>query len=210
MATKSIRRFLIAPMAALALAALAAGCGNLAQQGRSPVQLVILSLQGAPGQESDELGAVLHSDVLDHFEEDDVCFSTLFSDPGQVTMSLVLKDQGVPGTTAEPSALNAVTINRYRVSYRRADGRNTPGVDVPFGFDGAVTFTVPADGNVSSGFELVRVIAKRENPLAPLVTNGNGMTVLADVTFFGSDLAGNAVQATGSIQVEFANWGDEC
>lgn len=207
MATKWIRRSVVIPAA---LALLAAGCGELAQQGRSPVQLVIQSLQGAAGQESDELESVLHSDVLDHFEEDDVCFSTLFSDPGQVTMSLVLKDQGVPGTTAEPSALNAVTITRYRVVYRRADGRSTPGVDVPFGFDGAVTFTVPADGNVSSGFELVRVIAKEETPLAPLVTNGNTLTALADVTFFGTDLAGNAVQVTGSIQIEFANWGDEC
>ena len=41
-----------------------------------------------------------------------------------------------------PTSNNAITVNRYRVTYRRSDGRNTPGVDVPYAFDGAVTFTV--------------------------------------------------------------------
>ena len=27
-------------------------------------------------------------------------------------------------------------MTRYRVEFRRTDGRNTPGVDVPYGFDG--------------------------------------------------------------------------
>ena len=34
-------------------------------------------------------------------------------------------------TTTQPSLNNEVTINRYRVVYRRSDGRNAPGVDVP-------------------------------------------------------------------------------
>jgi hypothetical protein len=139
---------------------------------------------------------------------DDVLVPTVFNDLGEVTMALVLKDQGVPGITAEPSPLNAVTITRYRVSYRRADGRNTPGIDVPFGFDGAVTFTVPSEGDVSAGFELVRVIAKQETPLLPLVQNGNFITTIADITFFGRDLAGNDVQATGSMQIDFGNFAD--
>ena len=53
-----------------------------------------------------------------------------------------LKDQGTAGAATSPSTLNAMTINRYRMSFRRADGRNTPGVDVPYPFDGAVTATV--------------------------------------------------------------------
>ena len=48
--------------------------------------------------------------------------------------------------------------------YIRADGRNTPGVDVPYGFDGALTATV--SGSTTVGFELVRHIAKEEAPLA--------------------------------------------
>lgn len=210
MATKWIRTSVGA--GAIALTLLGSGCGKAAQQGRSPSQLVIQALEGASGADPDELSAVVHSDVetivTRSIDGEDVSFPTIFSDPGQVTMSLVLKDQGVPGITAAPSALNAVTITRYRVAYRRADGRNTPGVDVPFAFEGAITFTVPGEGDVSAGFELVRHAAKKETPLLPLVTSGNIITTIADITFFGRDLAGNDVQATGSMQVDFGNFAD--
>ena len=210
MATKWIRTSVGA--GAIALTLVSAGCGEMAQQGRSPSQLVILSLEGASGADPDELGTFVLSDVLTMVTRDvggeDVDVPTVFNDVGQVSMSLVLKDPGVPGIGAEPSALNAVTITRYRVAYRRADGRNTPGVDVPFGFDGAITFTVPSGGDASAGFELVRVIAKQERPLSSLATNGNFITTIADITFFGRDLAGNDVQVTGSIQVDFGNFAD--
>ena len=210
MATKWIRR--AAAAAITACAALTSGCGEAAQQGRSPVLLVIRSLQGASGAEPDELGSFVLSDVLTMVNRsvngEDVQVPTIFNDVGEVVMQVVLKDQGVPGLLAEPGPLNSVTITRYRVAYRRADGRNTPGVDVPFGFEGAITFTVPFEGDASAGFELVRVIAKQETPLRPLVTNGNFITTLADVTFFGRDLAGNDIQATGSIQVDFGNFAD--
>ncbi len=32
------------------------------------------------------------------------------------------------------------------------------------------------------------------------------LTVIADVTFYGRDQAGNAVSATGSVQINFANF----
>jgi hypothetical protein len=54
----------------------------------------------------------------------------------------------------------------------------------------------------------VRHAAKKEMPLLPLVSNRNTITTIADVTFFGKDLAGNDVQATGSIQVDFGNFAD--
>ena len=195
-----------------ACAALTSGCGDAAQQGRSPVQLVILSLQGASGAEPDELGGFVLSDVQTlvtrTIDGEDVLVPTIFNDVGQVTMQVVLKDQGVPGLLAEPAPLNAVTVTRYRVVYRRADGRNTPGVDVPFGFEGASTFTVPNEGNVSAGFELVRHAAKEEMPLRPLVTSGNMIFTIADITFFGRDLAGNDISATGQIGINFGNFGD--
>jgi hypothetical protein len=194
-----------------ASAVLTAGCGDL-QTGRSPVQLVILSLQGASGAQPDEMGSFVLSDVQTIVSRsiggEDVDVPTVFNDIGQVVMQVVLKDQGVPGLLAEPGPLNAVSINRYRVVYRRADGRNTPGVDVPFGFEGAATFFVPNEGTASGGFELVRVVAKQEMPLRPLVTNGNFITTLADITFFGRDLAGNDIQATGTMQIDFANFAD--
>ena len=204
-----------AAAAAMSLLALAAsGCGEyVREQGRSPSQVVILSLLAAPGSEPDEMGSNLISDVLTGRTSPEPCTAespcfTVFNDVGEVTMTIVLKDQGVSGITAAPSALNAVTIDRYRVVYRRTDGRNTPGVDVPFPFDGGTTFTVPASGTVTHGFELVRNTAKSEAPLRALVTNGVIIATIAEVTFFGRDLAGNAVQASGNIQVNFGNFGN--
>ena len=77
------------------------------------------------------------------------------------------KDIGT-GTTPAPSPNNEITVTRYRVTYRRSDGRNTPGVDVPYAFDGAATGTIPSGGTLTLDFELVRHIAKEEPPLAPL------------------------------------------
>ena len=156
------------------------------------------------------MGAVLHSDVLDHFEEDDVCFTTLFSDPGQVVMSLVLKDQGVPGTTAEPSALNAVTITRYQVRYRRADGRNTQGVDVPFEFDGGASVTVRDGAAISTlAITLVRAQAKLEAPLLALRNQGGQviLSTIAEITLYGTDQAGREVSVKAKIDVTFADFG---
>lgn len=200
-------------LACLTLAsALAAGCGDLVRQGRSPVQLVIRALEGASGAEPDEFGTLLFSDVQTlvnrTINQETVRVPTTFADMGEVTMSLALKDPGQPGITSEPSALNQVTINRYRVVYRRTDGRNTPGVDVPFPFDSAVTFTVPSTGEVTAGFELVRHAAKQEAPLAALRSNPDIISTITEVTFFGRDLAGNDISATGQIGINFGNFGD--
>lgn len=199
MATNWIRRTTPATIA-VAAALWGAGCGDLAQQGRSPVQLMIIALEGAPGSDPDELGSFLDSDVVTN--------GSVLGDVGEVTMEVTLKDLGAPGVFAAPSELMNVTITRYRVVYRRSDGRNTPGVDVPFGFDGAVTFTVPNAGTAQAGFQLVRPSAKLEAPLFALRTNANILTTIAEVTFFGRDQAGNDLQATGLIQVNFANFAD--
>jgi hypothetical protein len=131
---------------------------------------------------------------------------TVFNDFGQVTFRLIMRDPGQGTNPAAPTPINEVTITGYRVEYRRTDGRNTPGVDVPLAFTGAVTMTVGATTTVSSAFELVRHVAKLEAPLQPLGRNLVVLTVIADVTFFGHDQAGNAVSATGSIQINFANF----
>src|SRR5688572_25816521 len=151
---------------AIALAVLTSGCGDVVRQGRSPVQLVINSLEAASGAEPDDLGTTLLSDVQTLVERsvsgETVMVPTIFNDVGQVIMSLILKDPGQSGIIATPSALNQVTITRYRVEYRRTDGRRVQGVDVPFSFDSAVTFTVPTEGTIEAGFEIVRHTAKQE------------------------------------------------
>jgi hypothetical protein len=96
------------------------------------------------------------------------------------------------------------------VTYRRSDGRSTPGVDVPYAFDGAVTFTVQPGESQTVPFNLVRVQAKAEAPLSALAGNGGAMVIstIADVTFYGRDQVGREVSVTGTIGVNFADWAD--
>ena len=192
--------------------AVSAGCGDVVRQGRAPVQLVITSLQAASGAEPETFGGTLLSDVVTVLERtvdgQQTQVPTIFNDFGEVTMTLILKDPGQPGAPAEPTAINQVTVTRYRVVYRRSDGRNTPGLDVPFPFDSGVTFTVPPTGSVTAGFQLVRHTAKQEAPLAALRFNPDVITTLAEVTFYGRDQAGNDISATGTIGVDFGNFAD--
>lgn len=202
----------ILPLLALAAAALAAGCGEVARSGRSPSLLVVSSLEAASGATPATFGGTLDSDVITIVNRTEggvqVAQPTVFSDVGRATFRLVLKDPGVPGNASSPSSLNQITLTRYQVAFRRSDGRNTPGVDVPYPLDSALTLTVPAEGTVSGTFELVRHSAKEEAPLAALRTSGVIIATVADVTFTGADLAGNVVTATASIGVQFGNFGD--
>jgi hypothetical protein len=198
--------------AAIAVVVASAGCGHMATDGRSPVQLTIGALSAASGASPDDFGATLLSDVITNVQKtvggQQVEVPTIFNDIGEASFFLVLKDPGSnPASPASPTPLNSVTVTRYRVVYRRTDGHNTPGVDVPYPFDAAVTVTVGADG-ASSGFQLVRNAAKQEAPLRALATNPDIISTIADVTFYGHDQAGNDVSATGSITVDFGNFGD--
>jgi hypothetical protein len=204
---RTVKSFIV--VAALAVAG--SSCGDVVRQGRAPVFLGIDLLQGARGGgTSRTFGNPLLSDVLTLVRSPAPCSAdspcpTVFNDLGQATLSVVPKN--TVGTVA-PTSNSDVTITRYRVTYRRADGRNTPGVDVPHSFDGAVTGTVPVNGRLTLWFELVRVLAKQEPPLAQLVDNPQIITTLAEVTFFGTDRVGNDISATGTVQIEFGNFGD--
>ena len=191
-------RHLLLSFAVVAVAAATAGCSEFIRQDRSPVTLVIDRLEAASGA-SGEAGTfvgTLQSDVITD--------GSVFNDSGRVTMRVQMKD-----VLAAPSPVNAVTINRYRVTFRRSDGRNTPGVDVPQPFDSAVTFTVAPGQNVTHSFELIRHLAKEEAPLRALAVN-SAVTIatIADITFYGRDLGGNELSATGSIGVIFGDFAD--
>ncbi|MGC4084226.1 MAG: hypothetical protein QM736_19475 [Vicinamibacterales bacterium] len=196
------------------LAVGAASCGDVARNGRSPVYLVIDSIGGSSGGASDaKVTAVLSSDVLRLDTKPAPCSdsspcATTYSDAGEAVFHLALKDIGTTASPTAPTTNNQVTITRYHVNYRRADGRNTPGVDVPYAFDGGGTITVPTTGTATLGFELVRNAAKLEAPLVQLVNNPTIITTIAEVTFYGQDLVGNDIQATGTVQVDFGNFAD--
>lgn len=160
--------------------------------------LVIDTFQASRGEET-TLSSSLSSDVITVV--DDV--PTIFPDRGVVNMRLVMKD-----VLAAPSPVNSVTITRYQVVYRRSDGRNTPGVDVPYPFSSGLTVTVPSNGAATASFELVRVVAKQEAPLRPLLNSALVISTIAEVTFFGRDQAGNELSVVGTIGVHFGNYGD--
>lgn len=189
------------------LSMLTAGCGN-PRQGPSDSIVRITALEGASGAKPDVFSGTLASDVITIVKRDNVNVSTIFNDGGRVTMALALKDPGAPGVPNLPSALNSVTFTHYRVVYRRTDGRNVQGVDVPYAFDSGLTFSVPPDGTVQVGFEIVRHTAKEEAPLRALQVSNAIINTVTDVTFYGKDQAGNNVEVTGSIGINFGNFGD--
>lgn len=130
----------------------------------------------------------------------------MFQDVARVAFSLALKDPGPPGSPNAPSPNNTITVNRYRVRFIRSDGRNTPGLDVPHGFDGA--FTVTVSDRSTATFALVRAQAKAEAPLAALANNVVIISTIAEITFYGRDQTGREVSATARINVHFGNWAD--
>jgi hypothetical protein len=182
--------------AALTIAAAAgSGCGSATVREGTGSSYLIINHLGA-----DNDGVALRSDVRTN--------GGVLEDNGRVVMTAAMKDVTNPNG---PTTNNAITVSRYRVTYRRSDGRNTQGVDVPYAFDGARTFTVSPGDEVDIPFVLVRVQAKLEAPLSALAGLGGATVIstLADVTFYGRDQTGREVVVTGTISVNFADWADE-
>ena len=170
---------------------------------RSSSLLIIERIGAARGGTSDApIPTLLPSDVSTG--------GAVFDDIARVTTRVALKDPGTAENPVSPTPSNFVTVTRYRVEYRRTDGRNTPGVDVPFPFDGGVTFTT-VTGIQTGDFVLVRASAKLEAPLRALRDGGGAIVIntIAEVTFYGHDQTGAEVTASGAIGINFADWTDE-
>lgn len=169
-------------------------CSEAIRTGQSPSYLIINTLTAAPGGTTN-FGATLQSDVVTNT-------GGIFADQGQVNLTVAQKDPQGPA----PTDVNSITITQYHVDYIRTDGRNTPGVDVPFGFDGAVTATFPPQGSVT--FTIVRIQAKEEAPLKAMANSGgaNAIAAIARVTFYGHDQNGREVSVSGNISITFSDW----
>jgi hypothetical protein len=192
--TRSVR---LAAAAGLTLAAIgAAGCGSDYQrQGDSSSYLVIEQL--FVGTETSNT-ARYNSDVAGDN-------GTVFEDMGIVQFSAAMRDVTNPNT---PTANNRITVDRYHVEYKRSDGRNTPGIDVPWAFDGAITTSLAPGETVTVPFVLVRVQAKLESPLMNLRFAGGAdvISTIAEITFYGHDQAGRSTVVKGLVSVNFADW----
>lgn len=184
---------------ALAGAVALSSCSDAMRTGQSPSYLIITTLEGSPGI-GGSFATTLASDVLN--VDENTGRQSIAQDSGRVTLQLAQKDPLGPA----PSAATSITIYQYRVEYVRADGRNRPGIDVPYPFDGAVTATVADSASIP--FTLVRIQAKQEAPLSALAFGGgaNAISTIARVTFYGRDQNGREVNVTGNIEVNFADW----
>jgi hypothetical protein len=200
-------------LAVLAVAG-SVSCGRLNQDsGRGPSYLYIESLTAASGAKPDIFGNVLQSDVITNVTaqvgNEQVTSPTIYEDPARVVLRMALKDPGSANAPSGPTLVNSITVTRYRVVFKRADGRNTPGVDVPYAFDGGATGTFDSNGGTLS-FTIVRAQAKLEAPLKALRAGGGDIIIstIAEITFYGRDQNGNDTSVTGVMSVNFADWGD--
>ncbi len=175
------------------------GCTSRQSSNAGSSYLIVESIQAASGATPAKFGGSLGSDVLTK--------NSVFTDPGQVTLRLGLVDPGGPANPSVPTSANFITVTHYHVRYVRADGHNTPGVDVPAEFDATATMTIGlATGTLP--ITLVKAQAKLANPLAPLAGTNNFIATLAEVTIYGVDQAGREVSVVASISVDFADWAD--
>lgn len=147
--------------------------------------------------------------------------TTVFSDVSSA--GSIVNDNGV-------AAINAIPINPYLpaneltpymdvlvdqidVEFKRADGRNVEGVDVPYRFTQPMSMLATIGGpTVEIPFVLIRHVAKMEAPLIALRDIPSREVVLqliAVVTIYGKDLGGHRVApVTGYISVWCANFAD--
>jgi hypothetical protein len=198
--TSLVHRLLMTAAAGV-LALASASCGEVARTGRAPVFLIIDSMSAAAGEGTDFSGFLL-SEVQTG--------GGVFNYNGRAQFRIALKNPGTATGPLGPTTLNEVTLTRYRVKYIRSDGRNQQGVDIPYEFDGGLTVTVGAQQSATATFILVRHTAKREAPLRNM-WDGGGMrllNVIAEVTFFGRDQAGNEITAVGNISITFGDFAD--
>jgi DNA/RNA endonuclease YhcR with UshA esterase domain len=170
----------VAIMLALALS----GCTpSYVTDSSSPVILTIQDING---------GAVALSDVnVD---------GTIVNCNVDVGVRVTTKNPVDPGTVVED-----VTISRYEIHYRRSDGRAQEGIDVPYAVSGNMAFQVAVNGQGTFTLELVRHAAKIVPPLSN-ITGLEIVTMIADVTLYGETVARQGVSASGSVQINFADY----
>lgn len=175
---------------ALALALGTGGCApDYVTSSTAPVNLLIASVNG---------GAVLDSDVR-------LSAGTICPDTVQVSLAVRAKNQnGVQITIPQH-----VLIQQYEVRYFRADGRANEGIDVPYRYSGplAAEVDVATSGAIDVPVQVVRRQAKLEPPLSN-ITGYQIVSMIAEITISGQTVAGEAVTATGRMQIDFADYGD--
>ena len=188
------------------------GCvPDWARENETGILMEIAGIEGRPGVEGIDDGAILISDV-----------TPVFNDDALVTVNVYRKNPTVSAT----SALEHVRLESYQVRFFRSDGHNVEGVDVPHRITGplnSVRFHTPTDtgeAEVEAVITVVRHQAKEEPPLVNLrsflissttglpLQSGQGIiTTIAEITVYARQVTtGEPLSATGRFQVTFANF----
>jgi hypothetical protein len=178
-------------------AALSACTPNFATQSNADVILRIIKITGNPGGQGQEDGDFLNSDV-----------DPVFNDNATIEFESILKNPAVTNV----GLFNDILLERYEVVYKRSDGRNQEGVDVPYRISGGMATQVPAGGSGGAAIVVVRHQAKLEPPLLNLSAPGGGalvLTVVAEITIHGRTTSGRAVTTSGLLTINFADFIDQ-
>lgn len=199
-----MKRTLKISMAVLAAAMLmfATACHKLSEDNQSGSLLIIESIMGHT--DSGTTALFLQSDVQDIDSTTKATYVT--TDTASVTLNAALK--AVDSVTGA-SQYNNITLTGYKVSYLLPDGTGDPGVTVPATIEESLASVLITVGQSTTlTIPVVLDSAKLAAPLAALVGTTNTLQVNATIEFYGKDLAGHTVSATGNLPIFFADYLD--
>jgi hypothetical protein len=179
---------------ALALAA----CNAVENQSTSGTMLEIHGLTGNDLQ-GNEGSTTVFSDVITN--------GSIINDNCVAELEAVPLDPLIDVSLITPY-MN-VLVDQIDVEFRRTDGRNVEGVDVPYRFTQPMSMLVPVFESSKIPFVLIRHMAKEQAPLLALRDNIEVLQLVAVVTIHGKDLGGHRLApVTGYVSVWCANFAD--
>jgi hypothetical protein len=206
----SMKNFSFKPALLILLAVMLVSyaCTRVEDNTRAGSLLVVSNVVGIDAESNS--GIPLFSDICERSTANE-CGCGIVNDNAEATFTNQFLQIGPGANVGNGSFLNDIIVQQYRVDYFRANNRNTPGVDVPYGIDGTMTVRVPLNSNAVGIVTIVRHEAKQEAPLSDLVQLGpqeGVITANAQIKFYGQDISGRTVSAFGFLEVHFADFAD--
>jgi hypothetical protein len=182
-----------------------------------PCVLLMFSCQIREEHSSNSI--LLVTEVIGHTDSGDTADflqSDVFENPPGtivadiVSATLEAKLKAPESMGPGPTYQNRIFIHTYRVSYTYVDSLNMATTSVPATFEGRLSVGIDIDSSASIEFVIVREQAKAALPLSDIITAvpASLLQVVAQITFYGEDIAGNPVQATGYLTIYFAEYAD--
>ncbi len=147
------------------------------------------------------IGQSLEKDDADYLISDVKTNGSVTTNPVIAILEVKFKNPVplLPGTSYKTS----VMIDRYTVTY--SSPRGDP---VPISFEGRLSAVCEVGASVSLEILAVRSEAKKIPPLSTIAISGGNLEAVAEIRFFGHDLDGNGVEATGYLTIYFSDWVD--